>query len=58
MSDEPRDQSQDQTVEDLEVPGKDADELKGGLKADSNEVAVEGIVSPRDPASGLPTGKR
>jgi hypothetical protein len=34
--------------EDLDVDRADADDVKGGQE----------IVSPRDPASGLPTGKR
>ena len=34
--------------EDLDVDAEQAEDVKGG----------EGIVSPRDPASGLPTGKR
>ncbi len=33
-------------TEDLEVTPEDADRVKGG------------VASPRDPASGLPTGKR
>lgn len=34
--------------EDLDVEQEDAEDVKGGTE----------IVSPRDPASGLPTGKR
>jgi hypothetical protein len=34
--------------EDLDVDAEQAEGVKGG----------DGIVSPRDPASGLPTGKR
>ena len=34
--------------EDLEVTSEEAEDVKGGAE----------IVSPRDPASGLPTGKR
>jgi hypothetical protein len=45
--DEQRD-SHDATPEDLEVALEQAEDVKGG----------EAIVSPRDPASGLPTGKR
>ena len=44
--DEARDSQQDAEPEDLEVAPEDADQVKGGT------------VSPRDPASGLPTGKR
>ena len=36
--------------EDLDVSAEQAENVKGGDAA--------GIVSPRDPASGLPTGKR
>jgi len=35
--------------EDLDVSAEEAQDVKGGEAA--------GIVSPRDPASGLPTGK-
>jgi len=40
--------SHDLEPDDLELTTDDAQEVKGG----------HGIVSPRDPASGLPTGKR
>jgi len=40
--------SHDAEPEDLEVSAEHADDVRGG----------QGIVSPRDPASGLPTGKR
>jgi hypothetical protein len=36
-------------LEDLEVPADDAESVKGGADA---------VVTPRDPATGLPTGKR
>ena len=36
--------------EDLEVAPEEAQDVKGG-------AGTQGIVSPRDPASGLPTGK-
>ena len=49
MSDEPKhEQTADEPIDDLEVTAEQADEVKGG----------DAIVSPRDPASGLPTGKR
>lgn len=35
--------------EDLEISTEDAESVKGGTDA---------VVTPRDPASGLPTGKR
>lgn len=40
--------SHDLEPEDLEVAPEEAQDVKGGAE----------IVSPRDPASGLPTGKR
>ena len=50
MTDKPKsDAAKTEPVEDLEVPAEQADDVKGGDTA---------IVSPRDPASGLPTGKR
>jgi hypothetical protein len=44
--DEPRGSQEEIEPEDLEVGPEDADQVKGG------------IASPRDPASGQPTGKR
>jgi type VI protein secretion system component Hcp len=41
-------ESHDTELEDLEVTPEEAKDVKGG----------DGVVSPRDPASGLPTGKR
>jgi hypothetical protein len=42
------DERTSQDIEDLEVTPDEAQDVKGGAE----------IVSPRDPASGLPTGKR
>jgi hypothetical protein len=42
------DERTNQDIEDLEVTPDEAKDVKGGAE----------IVSPRDPASGLPTGKR
>ena len=33
----------EETLSDLDVPEGQADSVRGGLKADSNEVAVEGF---------------
>lgn len=46
MTDEPSQRTEE--PEDLEVPAEDAEDVKGG----------DAAVTPRDAASGLPTGKR
>ena len=58
------DRGKEHKIDELEAPvveltPGEADRVTGGLaNSGGTDGAADAIVSPRDPASGLPTGKR